>query len=227
MSPEPIADPGPRPGGRSLLDIFARMGPRPYDWMYRRGAPWESGPRPELVRLVESGRISPTTVGPAALDVGCGSGADSVYLSRQGFRVTGVDFSRVAIDKARTAADEAGQSPSFVAADLLDLPASVAGPFDLIFDGGTVDDFPPSMRPRVASALTQRSSPGATLIMWCFYADRRRLPWFSLRGASRWGAPPIEPGEEEMLFGTDWSIQDLHLADTPPGAACFLMTRHH
>lgn len=40
-----------------------------------------------------------------ALDLGCGEGRNAVWLAEQGWRVTGVDFSRVALEKARRLAD--------------------------------------------------------------------------------------------------------------------------
>ena len=43
-----------------------------------------------------------------ALDLGCGEGGDSLWLSRQGWDVTGVDISATAIDRARAAASAAG-----------------------------------------------------------------------------------------------------------------------
>lgn len=189
--------------------------------MYRRGAPWESGPRPILVALVESGRIQPGS----AIDLGCGSGADSIYLAEHGFDVVGVDISPVAIHKARAAADEVGASPRFVVADLLDLPPDVSGPFDLLFDGGSIDDFPPARRPDVAQVVAELSRPGSSFLMWCFYAADQELPRFSLSGPSRWGAPAIEPGEEERLFGEHWEIDRLSTPEPGSGAAAFLMTR--
>jgi SAM-dependent methyltransferase len=89
---------------RSLLDLLSRVRRRAYDSMDRRGAPWESGPRPELVELVESGRVRPGR----AIDLGCGSGADSVFLAGNGFDVTGVDLSPVAVEKAGAAVAAAG-----------------------------------------------------------------------------------------------------------------------
>lgn len=197
--------------------------------MYRNGAPWESGPRQALVGLCESGRITPEHLSPGrAIDVGCGSGADSIYLAEQGFTVMGVDFSTVAIEKATAAAQfmDGDDAPQFVVADLLTLPSiKIPGPFDLLFDGGTIDDFPSAVRPRIAETLTSLARPGAVLIMWCFYGAPSDLPLMSFGGPSRWGAPPIEPGEEYTLFGDDWHIERLHLTDSAPHEACFLMTR--
>ena len=215
---------------RSLLDVFWRLGARPYDRMYRRGAPWESGPRPVLVELCESGRIAAGHLGGRrAIDLGCGSGADSIYLAQQGFAVIGVDFSQVAIDKAEAAAIDVGveHDVEFVVADLLALPSDrVPGPFGLLFDGGTIDDFPPTVRPRVAATVTRLAAPGATFVMWCFYAERSELPVMSLSGPSRLGAPPVEPGEETDLFGDDWDIERLNLPEPTLHEACFVMTRH-
>jgi SAM-dependent methyltransferase len=160
--------------------------------------------------------------------LGCGSGADSIYLAQQGFAVTGVDFSQVAIEKARAAAADTGVEGNveFVVGDLLALPdAEVPGPFDVLFDGGTIDDFPQGARPRVAEAVTRMARPGAVFVMWCFYAAPRDLPFMSLKGPSRFGAPPIEPGEEAALFGQDWDIERIDFTDVSAHEACFLMTR--
>ncbi|MBS3179764.1 MULTISPECIES: class I SAM-dependent methyltransferase [unclassified Pseudoclavibacter] len=56
-----------------------------------------------------------------ALDLGCGEGGDAIWLAQQGWRVTGIDISTVAIDRARAAALTAGIDESlidFVAGDL-------------------------------------------------------------------------------------------------------------
>ncbi|MBL7201233.1 MAG: methyltransferase domain-containing protein [Anaerolineae bacterium] len=50
--------------------------------------PWETGPREELVGLVDSGRIAPCR----AIDLGCGTGSNSIFLAQRGFEVTGVDL---------------------------------------------------------------------------------------------------------------------------------------
>ena len=71
---------------------------KPLDWdsLYRHGTPpWEMGvPAAELVRLVETKTIRPCR----ALDLGCGTGADAIYLAKQGFEMTAVDNSPIALE---------------------------------------------------------------------------------------------------------------------------------
>src|SRR5688572_12522126 len=96
--------------------------------------PWEIGPRAELVALVSDGRLRPGR----AVDLGCGTGANAVFLARHGFDVTGIDFAPAGLAKARAAAARAGVSVRFVEADLTKLPAGL-GPFDVLVDYGTLD----------------------------------------------------------------------------------------
>jgi SAM-dependent methyltransferase len=201
------------------------MGPWAYNVMYRRGAPWEIGARSELVELVDSGVLSPTTL-PRAIDLGCGTGANSVFLAERGFDVLGVDFSPVAVAKARDRAAEAGVSDRcrFVEGDLTatDLPG-VAGPFDLLVDYGTLDDLRGAGRQAMAATIVRLARPGSRFLLWCFYGARRELPWMSFQGPSRlW--PGLEPGEEAALFGDRFEIEWLPAPPPETHAACFLLT---
>jgi SAM-dependent methyltransferase len=63
------------------------------------GAPlWSGQPNGSLVAEVAD--LEPGT----ALDVGCGEGADAIWLAQQGWKVTALDPSAVALDRAVTAA---------------------------------------------------------------------------------------------------------------------------
>ena len=55
-----------------------------------------------------------------ALDLACGEGRNAIWLAELGWRTTGVDFSQVAIAKARERASQASLDVEFVCADLLD-----------------------------------------------------------------------------------------------------------
>jgi SAM-dependent methyltransferase len=68
----------------------------------RRGPVWSGRPNPVLVDVV--GSLRPGT----ALDLGCGEGGDAIWLARQGWRVTAVDLSTTALDRAATDAATSG-----------------------------------------------------------------------------------------------------------------------
>lgn len=70
---------------------------------YASGEAHWSG-RPNDVLVAETAGLTPGT----ALDVGCGTGGDAVWLAEQGWQVTGVDLSRTALDRAAAAAAERG-----------------------------------------------------------------------------------------------------------------------
>jgi 2-polyprenyl-3-methyl-5-hydroxy-6-metoxy-1,4-benzoquinol methylase len=105
-----------------------------WDERYKTGdTPWETGhPSSELVRVVAEAAIQPGR----ALEVGCGTGTNAVWLSQQGFNVTALDLSALAIDRARQRADAAGVRVSFLVADVLEPSTNLAGPFDFFFDRG-------------------------------------------------------------------------------------------
>jgi len=104
-----------------------------WDLIYRQGRPpWETGlPAGELVRIVEKGVIPFGTT----LELGCGTGADAVYLARRGFEVTAVDFAPTALERARNRAQMEGVPIRFVLDDVFEF-APTAGQFDFVYDGG-------------------------------------------------------------------------------------------
>jgi hypothetical protein len=117
-----------------------------------------------------------------------------------------------------------GVFPTFVVGDLMCTPEASGGPFDVVIDGGTIDDFSPSRRHSVVERIERLSRPGSMLLMWCFYAWTRDLPLLSFSGPSRRGAPGIEPDELRALFGKRWVIDQLS-GGVDVGFACFLLTR--
>ena len=66
-----------------------------------------------------------------ALDVACGEGRNAVWLAEQGWRVTGIDFSEVALGKAAELARARGVEVEWVAADVL-VHEPPPGAFDLV-----------------------------------------------------------------------------------------------
>ena len=87
---------------------------------------WSGQPNVQLTR-----QIAELTPG-RALDLGCGEGADAVWLARQGWKVTAVDVSDVALARAAEHAADAGLSEAieFRHGNLLD--QFPPGEFDLV-----------------------------------------------------------------------------------------------
>jgi SAM-dependent methyltransferase len=85
---------------RTVSDPFSQES---WDERYRsRSALWSRNPNPHLI--AEAGDLTPGT----ALDVGAGEGADAIWLASRGWRVTAVDLSTVALERASAHASEAG-----------------------------------------------------------------------------------------------------------------------
>ncbi|MDA8262660.1 MAG: class I SAM-dependent methyltransferase [Actinomycetota bacterium] len=61
------------------------------------------------------------------IDLGCGEGRNSIWLAEQGWKVTGVDFSEVALERAATLAEGRGVSVDWVRADLAGWSAEEPG----------------------------------------------------------------------------------------------------
>jgi SAM-dependent methyltransferase len=178
---------------------------------YRRGfTPWDSGvPPPELVEVIEGAR----KLGAGrALDLGCGTGTTSVYMTSKGWDVTGVDFVPRAIRRARARAEAAGVSVAFLVGDVTQLHRLPIKPgFDLLFDQGCLHSLPEGAQPAYAREITRMARSGATYLLYAFgpQPDRRRA--FFPKGASpdqvRARFPEFEmvearPGTDP--FGSHW-----------------------
>ena len=100
----------------------------PADWDERyagSGLLWTAEPNRFLV--AEAGGLDPGR----ALDLACGEGRNAIWLAERGWRITGVDFSGVAIDKARQLAAARGVEGEWLASDLRDYEPP-ARAFDLV-----------------------------------------------------------------------------------------------
>ena len=85
------------------LDPAALLTPEFWDERYRsKEQVWSGNPNPHLVEQIAD--IAPGT----ALDVGCGEGADAIWLAARGWQVTAADVSQVALDRGARFAAEAG-----------------------------------------------------------------------------------------------------------------------
>jgi SAM-dependent methyltransferase len=130
-----------------------------YDELYRSApAVWSGRPNRQLV--VEAADLSPGT----ALDAGSGEGGDALWLADRGWRVTAVDFSTVALERAAAAARARGLEDRVEwRHENLDVWTPPEGRFDLVsahYLHATWSD-----RPRMFARLAAAVAPGGTLLV--------------------------------------------------------------
>ncbi len=206
-----------------------------YDLFYKYWAPWDAvGVREDLKALLASGRVDPSQH-RRSVDLGCGSGANVVYLAAQGFDSYGIDFSPVGLAKAHERADEAAVDCTFVQGDLTaDSIDGLDGAFDFLIDFGTLDDLRGLNRRAMVATIDRLSRLGSVFLEWCFYGPVEDLPLFSFTGPSRAFmspekaqrrlAPTLVPGEVEELFGDKWEIEPFS-ANPDRHQAAFVLTK--
>ncbi|CAJ1494251.1 class I SAM-dependent methyltransferase [[Mycobacterium] kokjensenii] len=171
--------------------------------MYRAGfTPWDGHALARGLRnLVEGGPEMALPPG-TALDLGCGTGDDAIYLAQNGWTVTGVDFAPRALEAARDKADAGKVSVRFVCADIAELAAAdVGGDFALVIDSGCIHGM--NDKDRIAYA---RSVDAVTT------AQSRMLIIGVVPGAL-FGVRGIDEAELARLFAPKWEL--VAAADEP------------
>ncbi len=128
------------------------------EWNRRYASPgfvWSSEPSRLLV--AEADGLAPGR----ALDVACGEGRNAVWLAQLGWRVTGVDFSDVALAKARQLAESRGVEVEWVLADLVEYEPPAA--MDLVVV--LYLQLPAAQRREVLRRAAAALAPGGTLLV--------------------------------------------------------------
>jgi methyl halide transferase len=139
---------------------------------YKEGtAPWDIGKADDnLVQFVTTLPIAPCK----ALDIGCGTGDNAIWLSQQNFSVIGVDASKIAIEKAREKAAQAHVTCTFAVLNVLKGHIDGA-PFGFAFDRGcfhTMDSA--SERQRFAKQVNRHLEESGMWLSLIANADEKR-----------------------------------------------------
>jgi len=174
-----------------------------HDWdeRYKNGdLPWDTGvPDEHLVHFVRGGGVA----AGRALEIGCGTGTNSVWLAEQGFSVVGVDVSPRAIEAANERLAGRDLDCRFAARDFL-TEAVARGPFAFAFDRGCLHSFDDAAsRARFAERVAELLAPGGL--------------WLSLVGSTE--GPPREEGPprrtaRELVTAIEPALEIVELRST-------------
>jgi 2-polyprenyl-3-methyl-5-hydroxy-6-metoxy-1,4-benzoquinol methylase len=183
----------------------------PYEAFYRIGlhrVTWHrDDPMPEVVEWHGAGKLT----GASALEVGAGAASNALWLARQGFSATAVDFSPRAVKLAR---DRGAREHVALHTRLVDVTRGdrALGRFDVIIDRECLQDLKhPVQRSRYAHNVRTWMADGAALVIatWVYrngVEERRRFPTARLADAE---VPRLFPDltvqerrlESRRLFG--------------------------
>jgi len=153
-------------------------------------------------------RLLPAIDGKAVLEIGCGCGDFSICLAEKhpAATITGIDFSQVAIDIARSRCHAHLSNLSFETGDAESLPFS-AERFDLVISceclehvlqpGKMAAEISRVLRPRGQFILTTENYFNGMLVAW-LYCWARKTPFGSGSG--------LQPHESFFLY---WRVKSL------------------
>ncbi len=187
----------------TLFRLFYRLG-------FTR---WDGHPLAQSLRnLVEGNDSDHSAALPAAaaLELGCGTGDTSIYLAKQGWQVTAVDFVPTALEKARAKARVENVNVDFVHADVTRLSSAGLGDdFALIVDNGCLHNMNDDDRDAYVREVSAVAAPDARLLIVAFIPGGR----FGVRG--------IDRTEIQRRFASGWTLlsagseQELDREQTP------------
>ncbi len=165
----------------------------PWDASYHNGpAPWDIGrPQPAIVRLASAGGFA-----GAVLDVGCGTGENTLLVALLGLPVLGVDVAETALAMAREKARDRGIEVKFVSADAFHLER-LGRMFETVMDCGLFHTFDGAERPEYVASLASVTKRDGTLYVLCFSDEGPET-----------GPHPISREELRAAFssGNGWSV---------------------
>lgn len=144
-----------------------------WDARYRSGElPWDTRrAEPRLTEVVAE--LDPPT--RAAVDLGCGTGDNAMWLADQGYEALGVDIAPTAVAQAERRAKQAGlANVRFETASVLEGLPIASGSVGLAIDRGCLHTIAEADRARYVERLAGALAGGGLWLALCGSADEAR-----------------------------------------------------
>ncbi len=174
--------------------------------------PWDSGiSPPELMDVMVGPHMLPRG---NALDIGCGTGTNSLEMAKHGWSVLGVDFAEPAIVLANRKAEREQDTiirhngnVRFSCTDITRLEAP-SEPYTLIFDLGCLNAIPYAVRSAYVQIVADYAAPGALFLLYAHLPQQdRRKPL------------GCTPEEIDALFASSFTLERREMGQSPQGGA--------
>ncbi len=196
-----------RPAGRTNASVLPPTCPTDeevekstdfFKWAYEAQPPWDIGrPQPAVVELDDLGEIT-----GSVLDVGCGTGENSLFLAKRGHHVTGVDIIPKAIELAEKKKTERGvKNAEFRAMSAFKLD-TLGKKFDTVIDCGLFHTFDDDERDCFIADLKLAMHVGSMYQMLCFSDKAADIP----------GPRHLSKREIESLFNDGLKVRSIRSA---------------
>ncbi|MDE3057794.1 MAG: methyltransferase domain-containing protein [Bacteroidota bacterium] len=140
----------------------------------------------------------------AALDIGCGTGVQAVFMARHGYSVTALDFVPKALEFAKKRAGVTGVKINFQEADVT--VWNTDQQFDLILDSGCLHSLPQNVLPAYKANILKWLKPNGNYLLLHF--GKRSLFSFSLVGPRLRSRKKIR-----QLFGPELVLKEFDAQD--------------
>ena len=190
-----------------------------WDGRYAGEQVWSGEPNPHLVTYAS--QLQPGT----ALDFGSGEGADAIWLAQQGWRVTGIDISQVALDGSAARAERLGLDVTWVRGDAFEWSADQT--YDLV--SAQFMHLPRPAFVRLHGELAASVAPGGTLLIVGHHPDDlghapERQAFDEIRFTADEVAATLDPSEwssiEALRPEREWIDRDGHAAVAVDAVLC-------
>ena len=124
----------------------------------------------EIKELAQTGNPA------SSLEFGCGIGRLTSYMARQGLKATGIDFSSVAVEKARTRIGPENLSADFLVGDVTHLD-KLKGQFDISFDVGCFHCLDAGGQQKYVAEALRLLKPGGVHMIWALDSPPSDIPF--------------------------------------------------
>ena len=186
-----------------------------FESAYAGQAPWDIG-KPQQPFIDVADQIT-----GSVLDAGCGTGDTALFFAGRGFKVTGIDFLDLPIQRAKQKATQRGLQVTFLVKDAMTLKDWTER-FDNVIDSGLFHVFSDDDRRRYVEGLATVLMPGGRVFLMCFSDEEpgaqgpRRVSKKELNDAfaKGWAVESIEPVQVEVRP----DLKDLTFSEGGPKA---------